>query len=229
MAARSDAEIALELGRLQPLRAMLAAYEASLVMGLAAHRADGDDGRSPVPGTSDTLTAEPSSPSSTAEVDGLPITTAHVRELLARLDAVCLGGLQGPAGGSLQVAVTDSDGELLATTTRAELRRVAGTGCGEHPAGATGQPAARTDLDHVTAYDGGGPTDCADLCCLCRRHHRVTTFAPGWRFLLTADGRLRVTTPSGVTRTTRPPGLSHRIEQRALPAPPGPPEDPPPF
>src|SRR3712207_5351569 len=51
---RSDAEIALELERLQSLKAMLAAYEATLVMGLAAHRADEDaDGRSPVPGTSE--------------------------------------------------------------------------------------------------------------------------------------------------------------------------------
>jgi hypothetical protein len=52
--ARSDAEIALDLGQLQSLKAMLAAYEASLVMGLAARRADEDaDGRSPIPGTSE--------------------------------------------------------------------------------------------------------------------------------------------------------------------------------
>ena len=49
------------------------------------------------------------------EVDGRPITAAHVRELLAQLDAVCPGGLQAPAGGTLQVAVTDADGALLAT------------------------------------------------------------------------------------------------------------------
>jgi hypothetical protein len=95
-----------------------------------------------------------------------------------------------------------------------------------------GRPVGRVDLDHVVAYGDGGPTDCDNLCCLCRRHHRLKTHAPGWRFVLTADGRLRVTTPSGVTRTTRPPGLRARIEQRALPAPPpppAPPEEPPPF
>ena len=95
-----------------------------------------------------------------------------------------------------------------------------------------GQPVGRADLDHVTAYDDGGPTDCANLCCLCRRHHRLKTFAPGWHFALTADGRLRVTTPSGITRTTRPPGLRDRIDRRALPAPPlppAPPEEPAPF
>jgi hypothetical protein len=91
-----------------------------------------------------------------------------------------------------------------------------------------GQPVARVDLDHVVPYPEGA-TDCGNLCCLCRRHHRLKTFAPGWRFVLTPDGRLRITTPSGVTRTTRPPGLRDRIEQRALPAPPPPPEEPPPF
>lgn len=77
---------------------------------------------------------------------------------------------------------------------------------------------AWTDLDHVVPHADGGPTSCQNLCCLCRRHHRLKTHAPGWRFTMTADGTLTVTTPSGVTRATRPPGL--RI--------PGP-EDPPPF
>ena len=82
------------------------------------------------------------------------------------------------------------------------------------------------------AYGQGGPTDCDNLCCLCRRHHRLKTHAGGWRFVLTEHGVLRVTTPGGITRTTRPPGLLDRIEQRALPAPPprpALPEEPPPF
>jgi hypothetical protein len=90
------------------------------------------------------------------------------------------------------------------------------------------QPVGRVDLDHVVPYPDGA-TDCDNLCCLCRRHHRLKTHAPGWRFVLTRDGRLEVTTPSGITRTTRPPGLRGRIEQRALPAPPPPPQEPPPF
>jgi hypothetical protein len=64
------------------------------------------------------------------------------------------------------------------------------------------------DLDHVVPHACGGPTDCTNLCCLCRRHHRLKTHARGWRFTMTADGMLRVTTPSGITRTTRPPGHS---------------------
>jgi hypothetical protein len=91
-----------------------------------------------------------------------------------------------------------------------------------------GQPVARVDLDHVIPYPEGS-TDCDNLCCLCRRHHRLKTLAPGWRFVLMPDCRLQVTTPSGVTRTTRPPGLRGRVEQRALPAPPAPAVEPPPF
>jgi hypothetical protein len=199
------------------------------------------------------------------EVNGQPITAAHARELLEQLDAVCPGGLQAPTGGSLEIAVTDSGGALLATTGRRELEGIARRGCPEHPDAfcgcavldrppradryrptpaqrrfvktrdrtcrhpGCGQPVARVDLDHVDAYADGGATDCDNLCCLCRRHHRLKTHAPGWRFLLTPRGVLRVTTPSGITRTTRPPGLADRIEQRALPAPPPPPAEPPPF
>ncbi len=65
----------------------------------------------------------------------------------------------------------------------------------------------RTDLDHVIPYEEGGATDCDNLCCLCRRHHRLKTHAPGWVFRLDADGALLVTTPSGVTRISRPPGV----------------------
>ncbi|HEY4583457.1 MAG TPA: HNH endonuclease signature motif containing protein [Lysobacter sp.] len=65
---------------------------------------------------------------------------------------------------------------------------------------------AAIDRDHVIPHACGGATDCANLCCLCRRHHRLKTHAHGWRFTMTPDGVLSVTTPSGVTRTTRPPG-----------------------
>jgi hypothetical protein len=202
------------------------------------------------------------------EVNGQPITAAHVRELLAQLDAVCPGGLQAPAGGALQLSITDAGGALLAATGRTELERLTRRGCPEHPAAGCGcpvlarpaavdrytpsagqrrflrlrdrtcrhpgcgQPVARTDIDHVRPYGAGGTTDCANLCCLCRRHHRLKTHASGWRFLLTPHGVLRVTTPSGITRSTRPPGLRDRTQLPALPAPPGPPpaaDEPPPF
>jgi hypothetical protein len=82
-----------------------------------------------------------------------------------------------------------------------------------------GQRVGWADLDHVVPHTCGGQTDCANLCCLCRSHHRLKTFARGWRFRIEPDGTLHVTSPSGITRTTRPPGLR-------LPEPQPPPYDP---
>ena len=70
----------------------------------------------------------------------------------------------------------------------------------------------RCDIDHGIAHADGGPTDCWNLCCLCRRHHRIKTFARDWYFQLLADGRLIVRTPSGVSRITRPPGFCEDVE-----------------
>jgi hypothetical protein len=90
--------------------------------------------------------------------------------------------------------------------------------------------AAWSDLDHVIPHGGGGATDCDNLCCLCRRHHRLKTHARGWRFALTPDGVLSVTTPSGVTRITRPPGLAWLAEHFGAESATGPGDhDPPPF
>jgi hypothetical protein len=63
------------------------------------------------------------------------------------------------------------------------------------------------DLDHQIPHDEGGETCCTNLCCLCRRHHRIKTHAPGWLYAMADDGVLVVTTPSGLTRISRPPGL----------------------
>ena len=212
----------------------------------------------------DSLTGASSEP---GEVNGLPITAAHVRELLARVGAL---SLTTPDGGTLTFAVTGPDGRLLATMTSAELARLARRGCTDHPDAEScdcpvlgpppatdayvptdkqrafvttrdqrcrfpncGQRVGWADLDHVHAHGDGGTTDCANLCCLCRSHHRLKTFAPGWRFRMDDDGALHVTTPTGVTRTTRPPGLRPPpppLEPVVEPPSPTPPDDePPPF
>ncbi|WP_040338663.1 HNH endonuclease signature motif containing protein [Candidatus Blastococcus massiliensis] len=89
-----------------------------------------------------------------------------------------------------------------------------------------GQRVGWSDLDHVAPHGQGGGTTCSNLCCLCRSHHRLKTFARGWTFRMDQDGTLHVTSPSGITRTTRPPGLRQ-------PDPEPPPydsaSDPPPF
>jgi hypothetical protein len=197
------------------------------------------------------------------EVNGLPITAAHLRELLARVGAL---GLTTPDGGSLTFAITGPNGELLATATRTELAKLARRGCPQHPDSACdcpvlgpppetvayaptdrqrafvttrdrrcrfpncGQRVGWADLDHVVAHGCGGTTDCSNLCCLCRSHHRLKTFAPGWHFQMTPDGVLQVTTPSGVTRATRPPGMRRPPPDAPPPQPPLlPADDPPPF
>ncbi|TKJ16524.1 HNH endonuclease, partial [Blastococcus sp. CCUG 61487] len=67
----------------------------------------------------------------TPTVGRMPITAAHLRELLSQLDAL---GVQAPAGGSLAVAITGDDGRLLATGTAADLARLASRGCPTHGA-----------------------------------------------------------------------------------------------
>ena len=166
-------------------------------------------------------------------VDGEPVTAALARELLERLDGLCPGGLQAPTDGTLSIAVTDERGRLVAAVTRRELEAAVRAGRGlcppagvdrytpsagqrrflrtrdrscRHPG--CGNRAGWADLDHVVAHAEGGATDCANLCCLCRRHHRLKTHARGWAYAMTPDGVLRVTTPSGVTRVSRPPGMT---------------------
>ncbi len=183
-------------------------------------------------------------PGGVAEVDGQPITAGQLRELLEELDALCPGGLQAPAGGTMSIALTDPvSGALRATVTRAELARLARRGCPDHPAGDCRCPvldrpapvdryrpgpaqrrfgtardrtcrqpgcanrAGWADLDHVIAHADGGQTACENLCCLCRRHHRLKTHAPGWRYAMTADGTLTVTTPTGLVAVTTPPAF----------------------
>src|SRR4051812_14361111 len=201
----------------------------------------------------DALEGDSSAP---GDVNGFAITPGHLRELLTRVGAL---GLQAPEGGALTFALTDEQGRLLATVDHAELQRLVrrGKGLGPPPATAAytptdrqrtfvkvrdrrcrfptcGQRVGRADLDHVIPHAGGGATACTNLCCLCRSHHWVKTFAPGWRFVMDPDGTLHVTTPTGVTRTTRPPGLRPPPPEPSAPAepatpPPTDPDDLPPF
>ena len=83
-------------------------------------------------------------------------------------------------------------------------RRCRMPGCRRRP--------GRLDIDHARPHADGGATDCANLCCLCRRHHRIKTFARGWWFTLLSDGRLALRTPSGASRITGPPGWADEPE-----------------
>jgi uncharacterized protein DUF222 len=160
-----------------------------------------------------------------AEVDGHPVSAAQCRALLAEVDAL---GLQRPDGGTLEFAVHDAAGDLVAVGTRRAVERGArGAGLRRPPDTRHYRPrpgqrrftairdrrcrhphctrrVGRTDLDHCVPWPRGA-TSCDNLCCLCRRHHRLKTHARGWRFRMLPGGRLEVTTPSGVTQVTDPP------------------------
>src|SRR3954452_24183061 len=181
-----------------------------------------------------------------ADVNGYGITPAHLAELLRRVGAI---GLQASEDGSLTFAVTDADGRIIATLSPADLQQAVRRGQGANPPAATDryQPTAAqrefvntrdrgcrwpycshragwADHDHVIPHARGGPTTCTNLCCLCRTHQRLKTLAKGWIFVMQPDGTLHVTTPSGVTRSTKPWAMRRR------PPPDPPPEpDPPPF
>jgi hypothetical protein len=60
---------------------------------------------------------------------------------------------------------------------------------------------ARCDVDHVIAHPRG-PTEAANLMCLCRHHHRLKQ-QERWAVRMTEDGVVTWTTPSA---TSSPPG-----------------------
>ena len=68
------------------------------------------------------------------------------------------------------------------------------------------RPAERCDCDHNDPFPRG-PTTEANLCCLCRRHHRLKTHGR-WRLERGPNGALRWSSPRGATYVTHP-GLWH--------------------
>ena len=65
------------------------------------------------------------------------------------------------------------------------------------------KPATITDIDHTIPYPWG-PTTASNLACLCREHHLMKTFWPGWSNQQYPDGRIVWTCPDGNTTTTYP-------------------------
>ncbi|SPM31212.1 HNH endonuclease signature motif containing protein [Mycobacterium terramassiliense] len=65
------------------------------------------------------------------------------------------------------------------------------------------RPAEFADIDHTIAYPLG-PTHASNLKCLCRKHHLLKTFWPGWRDEQRPDGTIVWTSPIGRKYITRP-------------------------
>jgi hypothetical protein len=64
------------------------------------------------------------------------------------------------------------------------------------------EPAHRCDIDHTVPYPAG-PTQAANLKCVCRKHHLCKTFGD-WRDQQSPDGTVVWTSSDGHTYTTHP-------------------------
>jgi hypothetical protein len=63
------------------------------------------------------------------------------------------------------------------------------------------KPATLADIDHTIPWPYG-PTCASNLKCLCREHHLLKTFWPGWSDRQLPDGTVHWTDPDGQTYTT---------------------------
>jgi hypothetical protein len=68
------------------------------------------------------------------------------------------------------------------------------------------RPAQIADIDHTVPYPLG-PTHPSNCKLLCRIHHLLKTFEPGWRDVQLPDGIVIWTSPKGRTFTTKPGGV----------------------
>jgi hypothetical protein len=96
------------------------------------------------------------------------------------------------------------------------------------------RPARKADVDHIKEYDPDaqaegrpqpGPTETANLACLCRFHHRLKTHS-AWAYAMVAPGVLSWTSPHGYRYLRDRTGTRSLDPLDALdpPDPPGPPE-----
>jgi hypothetical protein len=122
-------------------------------------------------------------------------------------------------------------------TVPADLRRALRLRDGTCRFPGCNRPATRSDIDHTTAWNEGGPTDLNNLAHLCRPHHRLK-HQTLWAVEQEPGGVLVWTSPAGQVHRTYPesylgPPVT-RAERPEPAAPSGPPTpgavtDPPPF
>jgi hypothetical protein len=138
-----------------------------------------------------------------AELVGAGPVTAPVARRIAG-DGVWRRLLTDPVGQLLDVSVdTYEPPQWMRDLVVARDRTCQGPGCR--------MPAARCDLDHTVEWPCG-PTCPANLCALCRTHHRVKTLTDASCRAITGDPMAahRWTLPSGHTYAIRrEPALDH--------------------
>jgi len=134
-----------------------------------------------------------------------PITAAQARQIAYTRNATWRRLLTTPNGQLLHV-----DPRTYRPTASVErLVRLRDQHC-TFPVCA--MPAARCDLDHITAFnhrrpEAGGASTPQDLHALCRRHHRLKT-AGRWNVQRESDGDIRWDAPTGHHYTTPPENYS---------------------
>ena len=157
----------------------------------AAHAA-----RCAAAGLTDLLDARRVSGTALAHRPHIAVVDELTGQLLALTDAAALraGQALGPPPPTDRYTPTDA----LRRHVQLRDRRCRFPGCR--------RPGGRCDVHHVVRWPLGD-TSAANLCCLCRHHHRLVHQAPGWQLHALADGGLRFTTPTGQVLTTWPEGL----------------------
>ena len=130
-------------------------------------------------------------------IPGIGIIPADVvADLATRFDTTITRALLDPATGT--IIETSSPAYRPPKKIAAMVRLRDGTcrfpGCT--------RPARRCDLDHVIPWPNG-PTQVANLHCLCQHHHRAKHEA-GWILAMTPDGVCTWTSPLGQDYTTHP-------------------------
>jgi hypothetical protein len=130
-------------------------------------------------------------------IPGIGIIPADVvADLATRFDTTITRALLDPVTGTVVETGTRAYRPSKKITRMVHLR----DGTCRFP-GCT-RPAQRTDIDHVTPWPHG-PTQVANLHCLCKHHHRAKHEA-GWRLTMTPAGVCTWTSPTGQTYLTHP-------------------------
>jgi hypothetical protein len=129
-------------------------------------------------------------------IDGRPMAASDVETLLCDCD--------------VHRVLTDARGVILdygratktVPTPLFNALALRDRGC-RHPG--CNAPVAWCDAHHVVHWSKDGPTNMGNLVLKCRRHHRLG-HRRRWREELLPDGTLVITTETGLTMTSRPPG-----------------------
>ena len=70
------------------------------------------------------------------------------------------------------------------------------------------RPPTWCQAHHVHHWRHGGPTSLDNTVLLCDRHHHLI-HQPGWHTTMHPDATYTITTPTGTTHTSHPPGRLH--------------------